>query len=183
MAAGRMASHVVQSQGQVTPFCKIPTSAPPGAQGVAGCAGVQHSRIYKVPSLKRCSSRLLAVKSTEPVELAECAVLRFRNLKSSPDIDAPSALSLLRSPSCTTTTTLSLDTVMLATSLITRMPRSARMNATWTDTCSGPIHSIINQASESRLRLAGGNLNADGFGLGWYCEEDPNKAEDKRNTP
>lgn len=73
---------------------------------------------------------------------------------------------------------------------------------------TGPIHSIINQAADSRLRLMGGNLNAgechlrwspsnprasgrvapnplsgikiDGFGLGWY---DAYSADDERNTP
>ncbi|BGP01016.1 glutamine amidotransferase subunit [Rhodotorula toruloides] len=31
-----------------------------------------------------------------------------------------------------------------------------------------PAHSIINQASDSRLRLDAGSINADGFGVGWY---------------
>ncbi|GAA5858769.1 hypothetical protein JCM1840_006549 [Sporobolomyces johnsonii] len=34
-----------------------------------------------------------------------------------------------------------------------------------------PAHSIINQASDSRLRLDAGSINADGFGVGWYPTE------------
>ncbi|TNY21484.1 nucleophile aminohydrolase [Rhodotorula diobovata] len=37
-----------------------------------------------------------------------------------------------------------------------------------------PAHSIINQASDSRLRLDAGSINADGFGVGWYpTDTDP----------
>ncbi|GAA5895512.1 class II glutamine amidotransferase [Sporobolomyces salmoneus] len=35
-----------------------------------------------------------------------------------------------------------------------------------------PAHSIINQASDSRLRLDAGSINADGFGVGWYDHQD-----------
>ncbi|GAA6028661.1 hypothetical protein JCM8097_007335 [Rhodosporidiobolus ruineniae] len=34
-----------------------------------------------------------------------------------------------------------------------------------------PAHSIINQASDSRLRLDAGSINADGFGVAWYPRE------------
>ncbi|GJN90217.1 hypothetical protein Rhopal_003216-T1 [Rhodotorula paludigena] len=34
-----------------------------------------------------------------------------------------------------------------------------------------PAHSIINQASDSRLRLDAGSINADGFGVGWYSTD------------
>ncbi|GAA6064083.1 hypothetical protein JCM10212_002725 [Sporobolomyces blumeae] len=34
-----------------------------------------------------------------------------------------------------------------------------------------PAHSIINQASDSRLRLDSGSINADGFGVGWYDQD------------
>ncbi|BGP17646.1 hypothetical protein JCM10213_001299 [Rhodosporidiobolus nylandii] len=34
-----------------------------------------------------------------------------------------------------------------------------------------PEHSIINQASDSRLRLDAGSINADGFGVAWYPPE------------
>ncbi|BGP56501.1 hypothetical protein JCM8202_004603 [Rhodotorula sphaerocarpa] len=34
-----------------------------------------------------------------------------------------------------------------------------------------PAHSIINQASDSRLRLDAGSINADGFGVAWYPAE------------
>ncbi|KAH8921098.1 N-terminal nucleophile aminohydrolase [Atractiella rhizophila] len=34
-----------------------------------------------------------------------------------------------------------------------------------------PAHSIINQAYDSRLRLEGPPINADGFGVGWYDPE------------
>lgn len=33
---------------------------------------------------------------------------------------------------------------------------------------TAPAHSIINQASDSRLRLDARSINADGFGVGWY---------------
>ncbi|KAM0750781.1 N-terminal nucleophile aminohydrolase [Meredithblackwellia eburnea MCA 4105] len=38
-----------------------------------------------------------------------------------------------------------------------------------------PAHSIIRQASDSRLRIDAGAINADGFGVGWY----PVKTEDE----
>lgn len=34
-----------------------------------------------------------------------------------------------------------------------------------------PAHSIINQAYDSRLRLEGPPINADGFGIGWYDDD------------
>ncbi|GAA5993658.1 hypothetical protein JCM10908_000663 [Rhodotorula pacifica] len=40
-----------------------------------------------------------------------------------------------------------------------------------------PAHSIINQASDSRLRLDAGSINADGFGVGWYPTDRDGDAE------
>ncbi|SCZ87344.1 BZ3500_MvSof-1268-A1-R1_Chr2-2g04810 [Microbotryum saponariae] len=37
---------------------------------------------------------------------------------------------------------------------------------------TAPAHSIINQASDSRLRLDAGSINADGFGVAWYGPHD-----------
>ncbi|SCV70220.1 BQ2448_1614 [Microbotryum intermedium] len=37
---------------------------------------------------------------------------------------------------------------------------------------TAPAHSIINQASDSRLRLDAGSINADGFGVAWYGQHD-----------
>ncbi|POY73219.1 hypothetical protein BMF94_3552, partial [Rhodotorula taiwanensis] len=42
-----------------------------------------------------------------------------------------------------------------------------------------PAHSIINQASDSRLRLDAGSINADGFGVGWY----PTERDDDAGSP
>lgn len=33
---------------------------------------------------------------------------------------------------------------------------------------TAPVHSIINQASDARLRLDSRSINADGAGVGWY---------------
>ncbi|KAI5478960.1 glutamine amidotransferase [Pseudohyphozyma bogoriensis] len=52
---------------------------------------------------------------------------------------------------------------------------------------TAPAHSIINQASDSRLRLDSGAVNADGFGVGWYpsqlLDPDPTPGVFKSCTP
>lgn len=44
---------------------------------------------------------------------------------------------------------------------------------------TAPAHSIINQASDSRLRLDARSINADGFGVGWYPTEEEQDEENK----
>lgn len=40
---------------------------------------------------------------------------------------------------------------------------------------TAPVHSIINQASDARLRLDSRSINADGAGIGWYSCADDNE--------
>ena len=44
---------------------------------------------------------------------------------------------------------------------------------------TAPAHSIINQASDSRLRLDARSINADGFGVGWYPTAEEHDDENK----
>ncbi|MEU8777215.1 ergothioneine biosynthesis protein EgtC [Streptomyces sp. NPDC048606] len=47
---------------------------------------------------------------------------------------------------------------------------------------SEPVHSLVRQAWEPR-RQRSGTINADGFGVGWYAEEDPVPARYRRAGP